>query len=143
MFQRVAHVLLVVALVSAGGSAPFGHVHPPSHHPTAPQPEEAQAHHHAAHHQGQGVHWHLTGRQAPDKPGTTTLVGNGHHHAAVAVATVAVDRPTVRGGATPGLAEVWEAGTVRVGQGRPVPIAANARPNPPPRILLVARAPPC
>ena len=152
MIERFAYVLLIVALVSAGGSAPFAHVHPqsPDHTAlqpdTAPQPEEARAHSHSAHrhrhHQGQGAHWHLRGRQAADGP-ATTLVGNRHHHpTTVAVATVAVERLGVRGGATPALADVWEAGTVPDPPGRPVPVAANARPNPPPRILLAARAPP-
>ena len=142
MLQRVAHLLLVVALVSAGGSAPFAHVHRHGHDHTAPQPGEARAHSHAAHHQEQGAHWHLTGRQAADRPGTTTLVGDQHHHAAVAIAAVALQRPSVRDAATRALVEVWEAGIVPALQGRPVPVATNARPNPPPRVLLAARAPP-
>lgn len=155
MVQRVAYVLLVAALVSAGGSAPFAHVHPrgPDHTAfqpdTARQPDEARLDSHSAHQQGhrhrhaqgQGAHWHLTGRQAADAPGLTTRIGSPHHHP-VAVSTVAVERLSVRGGATPALAEVWAAGTVPDPPGRPVPVAANARPNPPPRILLAARAPP-
>lgn len=139
MPQRVARGLLVVVLVSAGASAPLAHVHPAGHDHAALSPE---GHSHAAHHQEQGAHWHLTGRQVPDGPGIPARVGNRHHHAAVAVATVAVERPSVRGGGTPALLEVWEGGTAPDGQGRSVPVAANARPNPPPRILLVARAPP-
>ena len=152
MIERFAYVLLIVALVSAGGSAPFAHVHPqsPDHTAlqpdTAPQPEEARAHsqsaHRHRHHQGQGAHWHLRGRQAADGPATTTLVGNPHQRASVAIPTVAEKRPGGDDGATPALADVWEAGTVPDPPGRPVPVAANARPNPPPRILLAARAPP-
>lgn len=149
MFLRVAHVLLVVALVSAGGSAPFAHLHPHSSHHTAPPPDEARADSHSTHQQAhrhgqgqQGAHWHLRGRQAADGPATTTLVGNPHQRASVAIPTVAEKRPGGDDGATPALADVWEAGTVPDPPGRPVPVAANARPNPPPRILLAARAPP-
>ena len=142
MLQRVTHLLLVVALVSAGGSAPFAHVHRHGHNHAAPQPGEARAHNHAAHHQAQGAHWHLAGHHAADRPGTTTLVGDRHHHAAVAIVAVAVERPSVRGGATRALVEVWEAGIVPAPQSRPVPVATNARPNPPPCILFAARAPP-
>lgn len=149
MVQRVAYVLLVAALVSAGGSAPFAHVHQRGPDHTALQPDEARLDSHSAHQQGhrhrhaqgQGAHWHLTGRQAADAPSLTTRIGGPHHHP-VAVSTVAVERLSVRGGATPALAEVWAAETVPALPGRPVPVAANARPNPPPRILLAARAPP-
>ena len=155
MIERFAYVLLIVALVSAGGSAPFAHVHPqsPDHTAlqpdTAPQPEEARLDSHSAHRQGhrhrhaqgQGAHWHLTRRLAADGPGTTTRVGNPHHHP-VAVLMVAVERLSVGGNTTHALADVWQAGTGPDPPGRPVPVAANARPNPPPRILLSARAPP-
>ena len=148
MVQRVAYVLLVVALVSAGGSAPFAHVHPQAPDHTAPRPEKARRDSHSAHRQGQrhrhaqgqGAHWHLTERQAADGPGTTTRVGNPHHNS-VAVSMVAVQRLSVGGNATPALADVWQPGTVPDSKGRPAPVAANARPNPP-RILLSARAPP-
>ena len=151
MFQCVAHVLLVVALVSAGGSAPFAHVHPHGSHHTAPPPEEARADSHSAHQQrhrhaqGQGAHWHLSGRQAADGPATATLVPNAHQNppVAVSVSMVAVERLGVRGGGTPALAEGWEAGTVPDPPGRPLAVAAKAGPNnPPPRLRLVARAPP-
>ena len=42
MVQRVAYVLLVAALVSAGGSAPFAHVHPRGPDQTALQPDTAR-----------------------------------------------------------------------------------------------------
>ena len=142
MIHRVAHLLVAVALVSASGSTPFAHVHPDGPHRAAPRATDAPDHSHSGHHQEQGAHWHLTGRQAADRPGSTTLDGDRHHHASVAVATVAVERPSVRGGPIPALAEVWENGVVPDPPSRPTPVAANARPNPPPRIVLAARAPP-
>ena len=144
MFQRVAHVLLVAALVSAGGSAPFAHIHPPDHQNAAPEPDEALAHsapkHH--HHQSQGAHSHPTERQTADGTGSTTLVGNPHHPPPVPIATVAVERLSVRATATPALAAVWAPDSAPVPPNRPVPVAANARPNPPPPVALAARAPP-
>ena len=144
MFQRAAHVLLVAALVSAGGSAPFAHVHPPDHQDAAPEPDEALAHsapeHH--HHQSQGAHSHPTGRQTAKGPGSTTLVGNPHPPPPVPIATVAVERPSGRAAATPALTAVWASDSALVPPSRPVPVAANARPNPPPPITLAARAPP-
>lgn len=142
MLCRLAHVLLVVALVSAGGSAPFAHVHAHGHDPATPHADDAPAHNHAGHRPGQGAHWHLNTQQAADSSGATTLGNDPRHHAPVAVATVAVERPSDRGGATPALSEAWEAGIVPDLPGRPVPIDSNARPNPPPRLLLAARAPP-
>ena len=144
MIHRVVRVLLVGALVSAGGSTPFAHVHPHGHGHGAPRAEEARAYSQSAYHQGQGAHWHLTGRQAADTSGTNTLVGARQHHASIALPTVAVERPSVGVGATPSLVEVWEAGIVPdpPAPGRRVPVAANARPNSPLRIVLGARAPP-
>ena len=152
MLHRVARVLLVVALVSVGGSAPLAHAHPHGHAHSAARPEEARAHsrsahphrhpHRHPHHPGQGAHWHLTGRQPADTPGTHTLAGDRHHHAAVALATVAVERPSVRAGATPSMVEVRKAGTLPDPPGRLMPVAVNARPDPPPRIVLSARGPP-
>jgi hypothetical protein len=140
--RRLAYVLLVVALVSSGGTAPFAHVHAHGDVHDATQPDEAQAHGHTEHHTDQGAHWHLTTRRAAAPPDTTAVVGMRYHHTQVAVATVAIERPGVRVGSTPALSEAWQVGIVPVLPGRPVPIDANARPNPPPRIVLAARAPP-
>ena len=142
MIHRVVRVLLVGVLVLAGGSTPFAHVHPHGHDHGTPRAVEARAHSQSAHPQGQGAHWHLTGRQAADTPGTNTLVGARQHHTSVALPTVAVECPSIGVGATPALVEVCEAGIVPGPLGRRVPVAANARPNPPPRIILGARAPP-
>ena len=142
MIHRVVRVLLVGTLVSAGGSTPFAHVHPHGHDHGAPRAGEAPAHSRSAHHQGQGAHWHPTHRHVADAPGTTTLGDIRQHHASVALPTAAVERPSASVGVTPALVEVWAAGIVPDPPGRHVPVATNARPNPPPRIVLGARAPP-
>ena len=162
MLQRVAHVLLVVALVSAGRTAPFAHIHPQDHpgthgrhgalgepgrhHPSEPgatRPHDAAEHQvRHQHPQSLGAHWHPTGRQTAERPGSTTLVGTALRARPVAVATVAVERPGVRAGATPALTTVWVPGGTPVPSSRPVPVATNARPNPPPPAALAARAPP-
>ena len=142
MLQRVAGLLLVIAVVSAGASAPFAHVHPRGHDHEALRLDDVPARGPAAHHHDPGAHWHLTGGQAADTPGTSALVGNRHHHDSVALATVAVARPGIRVGAAPALVAVWEAAIAPDSAGRPVPIAATDRLTPPPRIGLAARAPP-
>ena len=142
MIDFVARLLLVVALVSASGSAPFAHIHPHGHDHGAVRLDDAQARNQPAHHQGEGGHWHLTGHHAADTPGTNTLVGDQHRPISVTLETNAIERPTVRIGTTPALVEVREAGIVPAPPARPVPVAANGRPNPPPRTVLGARAPP-
>lgn len=144
MFQRVAHVLFVAMLVSAEGSAPFAHIHPSDHQDAAPEPAEALAHSAPEHHhpQSQGAHSHPTRWQTAEGPGSTTLVGKPHHSPPVPIATVAVERPSVRAAATPALTAMWAPDSVPVPPSRPVPVAANARPNPPPPVTLAARAPP-
>ena len=127
MIHRVASVLLVVALVLAGGSEPSRHMRQTRRSPRRELVGGAVA---AAR--------HLHGYAA----GTNTLVGDRHHHLSVPLATVAVAHPNVRVGATPALVGVWEARIVPDLPGQPVPVAANARPNRPPRVVLPARAPP-
>ena len=124
MTHRVTSVLLVVALVSSGG-LPVSHVRsnkrPPRQQRLVKVEEPA-----AVHPQGHA-------------PGTNTLVGDRLHHQ---LATVADVRPSVRVGATSALVEVGEAGVVPELPGQPVTVAANTRPNRPPRVVLSARAPP-
>ena len=124
MTHRVASVLLVVALVSAGG-LPVRHVRSNNRPPRQQRlvrVEEPEA----VHLQGHALR-------------TNTLVGDRHHHQ---LATDADVRPSVRVGATSALVEVGEAGVVPELPGQPVPVAANTRPNRPPRVVLSARAPP-
>jgi len=146
--RRLAHVLLVSALVSGAGSAPFAHVHthgqqvPRGTHHAAPQPAGHPAHGHAAHHQEHGTHWHLAGRTARDTAATPLLVGLRHRHAQVAVTAVAVEDPNLRGGTLTALPEVWKAPIVSHAPDRAVRIDAQARANPPPHGALAARPPP-
>ena len=133
MNHRVASALLVVALVLASGSALSAHV-PPNRRSLRQRELLGDCQ--------RGVNEiarvHLHGQAS----GMTTLVGDRHHHLSVALATVAVAHPNVRFGATPALVGVWEARIVPDLPGQPVPVAANARPNRPPRVVLPARAPP-
>ena len=131
MSHRPAGVLLVVALVSAGGAGPFTHV---AQNRQTPRPRVRGAQRIVA--ELNAVHLH---RYAP---GTTTLISDRQHHPSVALATVASPRPSVRVAATPAVVEVWEAGIVPDLPGQPVPVAANTRPHRPPRVGLAARAPP-
>lgn len=127
MTHRVASVLLVVALVSASG-LPVRHVRSNQRPPRqqrlvrVEEPEAVPLQGHA--------------------PGTNTLVGDRHRHLSVGQLDDAVARPSGRVGATSALVEVWEARVVPDLPGRAVPVAANARPNRPPRGVLAARAPP-
>ena len=142
MIRYAARLLLVAAMVSTSSSAPFAHVHPPGHDHGASGPEETHAHTEGAHHPGPGTHWHLAGRHTADLPSATKLASNGHHHATVALVTVAVERSGVCVGATDALAGVRATGIVPDPPGRSVQVTATARSKPPPRIVLEARAPP-
>ena len=148
--HRVAHALLVVVLVSTGGSAPFAHVHAPaadhkSADHSAPGVHGASVHGHEAHqhHQGQDAHWHLPVRHAAVAGDAAPRVGaTPHDHAAIPFPTVAEERPSTRAGATPALVVVWQADVAPPPIERPISVAATARSNPPPRLALGARAPP-
>ena len=128
MIHRVASVLLVLVLVSAGGSDPFARVPRRNQRPRV-MPRGA----------GRLVDTAEIVRLRGHTLITNTLVGDRHHHQ---LATVADVRPSVRVGATSALVEVGEAGVVPELPGQPVPVAANTRPNRPPRVVLSARAPP-
>ena len=133
MNHRVASALLVVALVLASGSALSAHM-PPNRRSL--RQRELLGGCQCGVNEFARVHLH------GQASGTTTLVGDRHHHLSVALATVAVAHPNVRVGATPALVGVWEARIVPDLPGQPVPVAANDRPNRPPRVVLPARAPP-
>ena len=132
MIHRVACVLLV-ALVSAGGAEPF------THSPLNRQTPRLRLRVRGAQRsvaELEAVHLHNYAL------GTTTLVSDRQHQPSVALATVAGPRLSVRAAATPAVVEGWEAGIVPDLPGQPVPVAANTRPNRPPRVGLAARAPP-
>ena len=146
--HRVAHALLVVVLVSTGGSAPFAHVHARvADHDRADHgaagPHGVSVHGHDAHHHGQNAHWHLPVRHAAVAGDAAPRVGTTpHDHAAIPFPTVAEERPSTRAGATPALVVVWQADVAPPPIARPISVAATARSNPPPRLALGARAPP-
>ena len=132
MIHRVACVLLV-ALVSAGGAEPF------THSPLNRQTPRLRLRVRGAKRsvaQLEAVHLHNYAL------GTTTLVSDRQHQPSVALATVAVAHCNVRVGASPSVVGVWGPRIVPDLPGQPVPVAANARPNRPPRVVLAARAPP-
>lgn len=146
--HRVAHALLVVVLVSTGGSAPFAHVHAPAaDHDRADHgaagPHGVSVHGHDAHHHGQDAHWHLPVRLAAVPGDAAPRVGaTPHDHAAIPFPTVAEERPSTRAGATLALVVVWQADVAPPPIERPISVVATARSNPPPRLALGARAPP-
>ena len=142
MLHRVARLLLVGTLVSSGASAPFVHVHVHGRdHGTSPSTGgEIDAH--CAHHRSAGAHWHPTGRQAAGAAGARAAAGDRHRHAAVAPTAAAVETPSVRVAAAPALIEAPEAGVVPSPRGGRAPVGAIVGPDPPPRAVLAARAPP-
>ncbi len=129
MIHRVASVLLVMALVWAGGSVASAQVPRTNRRPRQPvgccERSLCEA-------------GHLRGNAAD----ATTLVGGRRHHSSVTLATVAVTRPSVRVGATPALVGFSMAGIVPDFWAQPLPVATNTRPVRRPRVVLPARAPP-
>ena len=121
MIHRVAGVL-VVALVSAGGSGPL-----------APVPQNRRSPR-----SGLVVGGSKRSVAQPGQHG----VGDRSHHLSVALATVAVARPSLHVRAIPALVELREAGIVPDLPGQTVSVDANTRPNRRPRVVLTARAPP-
>ena len=130
VIYRVAGVLLVVALVSTGGSDPFARV---PQNRRSPRPRlvvggggssvaETQQHGHAA--------------------GTHSFEGDRPSYLSVTLATVTVAPPSLHIDASPALAELHGAGMVPELPGHPVSVAANTRPHRLPLVRLAARAPP-
>ena len=142
MLSHITHVFLVIMVVLAGGIEPFAHIHPHGHGHGTVQPEETPSHGHSAHRQRSSAHWHLTGPESTERPGTTKFAKNTHRHASVRVEVLAVERSSGRIGATAALVEAWRVEIVPVASGRHLPIVTKARPDLPPRIVLPARAPP-
>ena len=140
MLSHVVRVFLVIAVVSTAGMGSFAHIHPTGH--GSQQPEGSRTHDHSAHDRSSGAHWHLTGLEATEKPGTIRLAGNLHRHASVRVEVLAVDRSSVRIGATSPLVEAWWADIVPMPSAWRLSIVTKASPDLPPPIVLPARAPP-
>ncbi len=140
MLHCIVRLLLVVALVSSGATAPFLHVH--AHGADHGGWHAEQADEHCAHHHAEGAHWHLGGSAAARAGGTFTTGAASHRHAAVALSSAAVEAASAGLDVAGALVDAPESG-VPVGPGglRP-PVAADAGPDPPPLILLATRAPP-
>lgn len=141
MTARVASILLAVVMVMAGSSASFAHLHPHGEDHGAERSRSIQDHSSSAHEHGQRSHWHPLNSRTAGHP-STMVSGQHHHHPSISLVTVAVERPMVRVGLTGAVATLWEAGIGLDHRSRPVPVASNAQPNPPPPTLLAARAPP-
>lgn len=141
MHARGTSALLVAALVSSGASAPFLHVH--AHGPDHPGSSwGAPVDDHCAHHHAEGAHWHLPDGRTAAGDGAGTTVGDGHGHAAVALATSAIRASSAHVDAAPALTAAPETAVVSRVRGGNAPVAAAAGPDPPPRATLAARAPP-
>lgn len=144
MRKGIAHVLLVAVLASSGASAQFRHVHAhgATHHPGhgAPSSHGDELDEHCAHHHTQGVHWHAAGKGAADAE--AELAAAGHGHAAVTLSAVAIEVSPVRLDAPAAQLEAPEAGTVPGPRSLHAPVDPTAGPDPPPRAVDAARAPP-
>ena len=141
MIDRIASMLLAVALITAGSSTPFAHLHPQGEGLGVERPGRVHDHTQSAHEHGQGTHWHPVGSQTVDRQ-SSAVSGKRHRDVSVSLDTVAVERLGARVGFTPALAEAWEARVVPDPLEGSVTVASNARPNPPPPGILAARAPP-
>ena len=115
MVYRLAGVLLVVALASAGGAEPFARV--PSNR-RSPRPRLVVGSWCSV---AELTHSNCYAR------GTNALIGNRHHHLLAALATVAV-APNLHVHATPALVGFVTAGIVPDLPVQPVPVALNTRP---------------
>ena len=141
MPHRIARVLLAVALVSSGVSAPFLHVHAHgSGHVASLHGEGVDEH--CAHHHAEGVHWHPTGSPASDGGSALATAGAGHRHAAVAVSAAAIESSSTDLGRSFTPLEAPEAGAPPLERGARAPIDPTAGPDPPFRTVAAARAPP-
>ncbi len=140
MPYRIARVLLAAALASSGVSAPFLHVH--AHGPHGASSHADGIDEHCAHHHAEGVHWHPTGSAASDSGSTLATAGAGHRHAAVALSAAAIESSSVDVGRSLTPIGAPEAGAPPVQRAARTPVDPTAGPDPPPRTVDAARAPP-
>ena len=139
MVQRLALLLLVVALVSSGASAPFAHVHPPDRHDHGPA--SIQVHSHSSNHDSDDTHWHVRGQEA-HSAGELGRFGSRHRHVSVALAAVAVERSTASADAAPSLMTDRQSVVESDEWVRRLTVPLSHLPNPPPRVGQATRAPP-
>jgi len=137
MPQRIARVLLAVALASSGATAPFMHVHV---HVASSHGDGIDEH--CAHHHAEGVHWHTAGNPAADGGGALATAGTAHRHAAVALSAAAIESSSTGVGPSPAAGEALEAGALPIERGVRAPVDPTTGPDPPPRTVAAARAPP-
>lgn len=140
MLHCIARLLLVVALVSSGATAPFLHVHAHGADHGASHPGRADEH--CAHHHAEGAHWHLGGSPASRAGGALATGAASHRHAAVALSAAAVETAAVGLDAACALVDAPESAVPAGPGGMRARVAADAGPDPPPLILLATRAPP-
>ena len=139
MAQRLALLLLVVAFVSSGASAPFAHVHPPDGHNHGPA--SIQVHSHSSTHDSDDAHWHVRGQEA-HSAGELRRFGSSHRHVSVAFAAVAVERSTTSADGAQPLVKDRQSLVRPDPWGRHLTVPLSRLPNPPPRVGPSARAPP-
>lgn len=139
MPHRIARVLLAVTLAWSGVSAPFLHVH--AHGPHGASSHADGIDEHCAHHHAEGVHWHPTGSAASDGGGALATAA-GHRHAAVALSAAAIESSSIDVGRSLTPIESPEAGAPPMERGTRTPVDPTAGPDPPPRAVAAARAPP-
>ena len=140
MPQRIVRVLLAVALASSGATAPFMHVH--AHGAAHAASHGDGIDEHCAHHHAEGAHWHPAGTATAGGGSALATAGGAHRHAAVALSASAIEgSPT---GVGPSLApvEAPEAGAPPIERGGRAPVDPTTGPDPPPRAVAAARAPP-
>lgn len=140
MLYRIARLLLVVALVSSGATAPFLHVHAHGADHGVSHAEDADEH--CAHHHAEGAHWHPGGSPGPRTGGAFTVDSPWHRHAAVALSAAAVQTASAGLDAACALVDTPASAAPAGPGGMRARVAADAGPDPPPLILLAARAPP-
>ena len=128
--HRVGGALLVVALVSTGGSGPLAHV-PLNQRVLRPRLVV-----------GGGATCVVEPDRHGQAPGTNALVRNRYQQRSIAPTTGAVARAGLSVATTPALVELWEARIAPDLPGQPVPVATSTAPNPHLSVVLGARAPP-
>ena len=130
MVQRLAPVLLVVALVSGGVTSPFAHIHPPDRHGHGRSPNAI--HDHTSTRRSPGAHWHVAG-EAAVRTDAGQLTRTDHRHVSVALTVVAVERPSTTTDVAPTLVEDRQAARLDP-PGRPLDAPPGRLPDPPPRL---------
>lgn len=139
--RRTARVLLAAALASSGAVAPFLHVH--AHGAAHPVSAHAGASdEHCAHHHAAGAHWHPIGPPSSEGGRSPAAAAPWGLHAAVALSAAATETPAVRLAAPAVPAAAPETGVLPAPRGARRPVDPTSGPDPPPRAVDAARAPP-